>query len=290
MNSFNMSKSLFPRWAPRVVALAFCAACFPVPADAAATKLKLRGYLTARADANAMLILDDRIELTSSSRVLSRDSAGEHTFSPQELSPGMLVEAEGQWLDKHKFFAEKLTVDLGEDDKKIHGSAYLQEEPADATKIAAGGASDLKLDGYWLALSNNTKRAWNPAKSSEGLAAKTPAENGALTGYHVKYSGMRRKDGRIEAEEVDLGPPASADDYQMPHNLEIVPAKDALTGIDVLEFRQGKKVQGRMKLLAERTVQEYVSHLGDSLIPEGANGTRRPIEFRFFVVDRKSVV
>src|SRR5258708_26959510 len=95
-----MSKSLFPRWAPRVVALAFCAASLPVAADAAATKLKLRGYLTARADANAMLILDDRIELTSSSRVLSRDSSGEHAFSLQELSPGMLVEAEGQWLDK----------------------------------------------------------------------------------------------------------------------------------------------------------------------------------------------
>src|SRR4029077_11707200 len=56
-------------------------------------------------------------------------------------------------------------------------------------------------------------------------------------------------------------------------------------GIDVLEFRQGNKIHGRMKLLAERSVQEYVSHLGDSLIPEGAKGTRRPIEFRFFVVE-----
>jgi predicted Zn-dependent protease len=71
----------------------------------------------------------------------------------------------------------------------------------------------------------------------------------------------------------------------MPHNLEIVRAKDPLTGIDVLEFRQGNKVHGRMKLLAERTVQEYVSRLGDSLIPEGAKGARRPIEFRFFVVE-----
>src|SRR5260370_39907538 len=135
-----MSNSLLPRWAPRVVALAFCAASFPVAADATATKLKLRGYLTARPDANAMLILDDRIELTSSSRVLSRDSSGEHTFSPQELSPGMLVEAEGQWLDQHQAFAEKLTGDLGEDEQKIRGSAYLQGEPADATRSAAGAA------------------------------------------------------------------------------------------------------------------------------------------------------
>jgi hypothetical protein len=265
--------------------LTSCFVCLALNEAAAVTKMKLHGYLTGRADENTLLILEDRIELTPASRILSKGAAGEHSFNQQELSPGMLVEAEGQWLDKHRFFAEKLTVELEEDEKKIHGSAYLQEEPADAAKIAAGGTSELKLDGYWLALSNNTKRAWNPAKAGEGLAAKTPAENGALAGYHVKYSGIRRKDGRIEAEEVDLGPPASADDYKMPHNLEIVLAKDALTGIDVLEFRQGKKVQGRMKLLAERTVQEYVSHLGDSLIPEGANGTSRPIEFRFFVVE-----
>src|SRR5258708_35376173 len=100
-----MSKSLFPHWpawAPRVVAVVFCAASLPVAADAAVTKLKLGGYLTARADASAMLILDDRIELTSATRVLSKDSSGEHAFSPQELSPGMLVEAEGQGLDKHR--------------------------------------------------------------------------------------------------------------------------------------------------------------------------------------------
>jgi len=241
--------------------------------------------MTGRADTNTLLILEDRIELTPASRVLSKDAAGEHPFNPEELSPGMLVEAEGQWLDKHRFFAEKLMVELREDDKKIHGSAYLQEEPADATKIAAGEASELKLDGYWLNLDNTTKRAWNLGRAGEGLATKTSGQNAALAGYHVKYSGARRKDGRIEAEEVELGPPAPADAYKMPHNLEVVRAKDAQTGIEVLEFRQGNKVHGRMKLLAERSVQEYVSLLGDSLIPAGAKGTRRPIEFRFFVVE-----
>jgi hypothetical protein len=197
----------------------------------------------------------------------------------------MLVEAEGQWLDKHRFFAEKLMVELREDDKKIHGSAYLQEEPTDTARIAAGEPSELKLDGYWLDLDNATKRAWNPAKAGESLATKTSGQSAALAGYHVRYSGTRRKDGRIEAEELELGPPAPADDYKMPHNLEVDRAKDPQTGIDVLEFRQGNKIHGRMKLLAERSVQEYVSHLGDSLIPEGAKGARRPIEFRFFVVE-----
>jgi beta-barrel assembly-enhancing protease len=68
-----------------------------------------------------------------------------------------------------------------------------------------------------------------------------------------------------------------------------VRGKDAQTGIDTLEFRDNKRVQGRMKLLAERSVQEYVSQLGDSLIPKGAQGTSRPIEFRFFVVEDPSI-
>src|ERR1700756_5687059 len=188
-----MPKSIFSRWAARLVALVFCAASIAVAAGATVAKVKLRGYLTAGADANAVLILDDRIELTSVSRVLSKDSSGERAFSPQELSPGMLVEVEGQWLDKHKLFAEKLTVDLGDDDKKVHGSAYLQEEPADATKIAAGDASELKLDGYWLRLDAGTKRAWNTAKAAQGLPTKTPGEStvAALAGYHVKYVGTR---------------------------------------------------------------------------------------------------
>jgi Peptidase family M48 len=255
-----------------------------VPLAAGTSRVKLRGYLTGRADSAVLLILDDRIELTSASRVVSEDASGEHPFNAEELSPGMLVEAEGQWLDKHRFFAEKLVVDLREDEKKIHGSAYLQEVPADSAKIAAGEASELKLDGYWLDLDTHTRRAWDATKAAQGTGTAAP-ENAGLSGYHVKYSGTRRKDGRIDADEVSLGPPAPTDDYRMPHNLEVVRGTDAQTGIDVLEFRQGNKVQARMKLLAERNVQEYISHLGTSLIPEGAKGTRRPIEFRFFVVE-----
>ena len=278
----------FPKMFPRrgyCRVLLLCAVVCMAGKETAANKVKLQGYLTARVDANTFLILDDRIELTAASKVVGKDDAGEHPFKAEDLAPGTLVEAEGQWLDKHRFFAEKLSVDLREDAKKIHGTAYLQEEPADAAKIAAGEPSELKLDGYWLALDANTKRAWNPAKVAESFPAKESGPSTALAGYHVKYWGAPRKDGRIAAESVELGPPAPADDYKMPHNLEVVRAKDPQTGIDVLEFRQGKKVQGRMKLLAERSVQEYVSHLGDSLIPEGAKGTRKPIEFRFFVVE-----
>lgn len=251
----------------------------------ASNKVRLHGYITARVDEKTVQILDDRLETTAASRVFGQDSGGEHPMKAEELAVGMLVDAEGQWLDRHKFFAEKITVDLRESDKKVRGTAYLQEEPEDAPKIAAGGAGQLKIDGYLLEVGGNTKREWNEAKASAAPSAGMASSQRQLASYHVKYTGIQRKDGKVDAEQVDLGPPASADAYKMPHDIQVVPAKDPQTGINILEFRQGKKVQGRLKLLEERSVQEYVSHLGDSLLPAGAEGTSRPIEFRFFVVE-----
>jgi len=252
----------------------------------AGSKVKLHGYITGRAADQTLLILDDRLEVTSASRVVAQEAGGDHRMKAEEIGVGMLVEVEGLWLDKHKFFAEKITVDLRQDNKKIHGTAFLQEEPADAGKIAAGEAGEIKVDGYWLEVSPSTKREWDQQKAAGGKGA---TRNGHLAACHIKYSGIRRNDGRVEAEQLELGPPAPADSYKIPHDLELVRAQDPQTRIDILEFRQGKKVHGRLKLLAERSVQEYVSQLGDSLLPAGAEGTSRPIEFRFFVIEDPSI-
>jgi hypothetical protein len=252
----------------------------------AGSKVKLHGYITGRAADQTLLILDDRLEVTSASRVVAQEAGGDHPMKAEEIGVGMLVEVEGLWLDKHKFFAEKITVDLRQDNKRIHGTAFLQEEPVDAGKIAAGEAGKIAVDGYWLEVSPSTKRVWEQQKVA-GEKGATP--NGQLAACHIKYLGIRRKDGRVQAEQLELGPPAPADSYKIPHDLELVRAQDPQTGINILEFRQGKKVHGRLKLLAERSVQEYVSQLGDSLLPAGAEGTSRPIEFRFFVIEDPSI-
>ena len=105
----------------------------------------------------------------------------------------------------------------------------------------------------------------------------------------MKYNGVRGNDGRIAAERVELGAPAPADAYKMPHDVQVVQGKDPVSGIDVLEFRHGNKVQGRMKLFPVRSVQEYVTTLGDSLLPPGNRGTSKALEFRFFVVEDASI-
>lgn len=258
------------------------------------SKMKLHGYITARIDEQTLAILDDRIHVEGGTRITARDSAGEHALSLGDIQPGMLIEAEGVWTGHHQFTAGKMTVEFGVLDKRIHEKAYLQEEPADVQKIARGGPAELKADGEWLLLDDSTKREWSsvPANSESLPAAEkmtaSPSAT-ALAGHLVRYSGVRRKDGKIAAERVTLGPPAPAEAYKMPHGLEVVPAKDPQTGIDIIEFRHGKKVEGRMKLFPVAEVQKYVSRLGDSLLPAGARGTTKAIEFRFYVVEDASI-
>jgi hypothetical protein len=275
----------------RQAAACFLAVYLVLPAPVLAAKMKLHGYITARVDDRTMAIMDDKLELTSASRITAQDAAGEHPMAMTDLGPGMLIEAEGQWLDRHKFFAEKLTVDLRDAEKQIHGTAYLQEEPIEASKISGGEAAALKADGYWLDLTAQTRREWNATKVASASAAGSGAgaSEQTLAGYQVKYNGIRGNDGRIGAERVELGAPAPADAYKMPHDVQVVQGKDPVSGIDVLEFRHGNKVEGRMKLFPVASVQDYVTTLGDSLLPPGNRGTSKALEFRFFVVEDASI-
>jgi hypothetical protein len=292
------------RWAAlAAVGLLLHAGSLPADLAAAATpaptKMKIRGYLTGRVDSQTVAILDDQIQM-GNAKIVSHDSTGEKPMPGADLATGMMVEAEGVWTNRHRFTAEKITVDAGLLEKQIHYTAYLQEEPKEAGKIKSGEPAELRADGEWLLLDAKTKRAWaapEPAvvnanvsgSSTSATPGTDPADAGQLAGRRVAYRGMRREDGRIATESVELGPPAPADAYKMPHGLEVVQATDPQTGIDILEFRQGKKVQGRMKLFPDKAVQRYVADLGDSLLPAGAKGTSKALEFRFFVVEDASI-
>ena len=158
----------------------------------------------------------------------------------------------------------------------------------------------MRADGEWLLVDSRTKRSWAATEPSvvnatDPSGAKTPDSgadpgvHGGLAGYRVEYHGTRLADGKISAEKVELSAPAPVDAYKMPHGLEVVRAKDPQTGIDILEFRRGKKVDGRMKLFPDKTVQTYVSDLGDSLLPAGSKGTSKALEFRFFVIEDSTI-
>ena len=260
--------------------------------------MKLRGYLTSRVNDSTVAILDDQIQLAKGGHVEARDSSNGQTLTFAGLATGQLVEAEGIWQGKHQFSADRITVEPGLRDKSVHETAYLQEEPTDGAKIAGGEPAELKADGEWLTIGPKTHREWplsagatKAVNSSETSGAgDPPAAPAALyAGHQVRYSGVRREDGKIDTERLELHEPAPPDAYNLPHELTVVPGKDPQTGIEVLEFRRGDKVNGRLKLFPVREVQLYVADLGTSLVPAGERGTTRTLEFRFFVVEDASI-
>src|SRR5260370_26591972 len=123
------------RWQQLAACLLVVYLVMPQPATAV-TKMKLHGYITARVDDRTLAILDDKLELTAASRITGKDDSGEHALTMADLGPGMLLEAEGQWLDRHQFFPEKRTVDLNSAKKPLPGAAYLQEETTGPSRIS----------------------------------------------------------------------------------------------------------------------------------------------------------
>jgi len=86
-------------------------------------------------DDRTVAILDDKLELTAASRIAGQDASGEHAMAMADLGPGMLIEAEGQWLDRHRFFAEKVTVNLRDSEKQVHALRIFRRSPAKPVKF-----------------------------------------------------------------------------------------------------------------------------------------------------------
>lgn len=292
------------RTAAPLVAIALIAALFALPqillaGPPAPAKMKLRGYITDRIDTATVAILDDQIKLAKGGHVELSEGTTVTAAAPAPsfatLAPGQLVEAEGIWEGKHRFSAERITVEPGLLDRSLHETAYLQEEPSGGARIAAGDAAELKVDGEWLTIGPKTHRDW-PSGAMKAVSTGSSAAGSSdaqstpsYAGRQVRYAGVRREDGRVDARSIELGDAAPPDAYKLPHDEKIIAGKDAQTGIPVLEFHRGSKIDGRMKLFAVPEVQQYVSDLGASLLPAGAMRTTKPIEFRFFVVEDPSI-
>lgn len=254
----------------------------------AASKTKIRGYFSSRPDAQTIMILDDVIRISpSTSFELTNSSGARMTLA--DLPIGTLIEVEGTWAGKHQFAAEKIECDGSQFEKEIHSAAYLEREPAEAEAISSGKPAKLVADGEVVLINDKTQRAW-PADVPEIKSVRP--DNGTprrYVGRQVKYIGTRQPDGRIIAETIELATAPPADAYKIPGDRVIGRSKDKQTGIDILEFRKGNKIEGRVKLFPVEEVQRYVSDLGHKLLPPQNDVTARALEFRFYVVEDPSI-
>lgn len=254
----------------------------------AASKAKIRGYVSSRPDAQTIFILDDAIRISSSTSFqATNDSGAPLTLS--DLPIGSLIEVDGSWDGKHRFNAEKIECDASQFEKEIHGAAYLEREPAQADAIASGKPARLVADGEVVLISENTKRTWPSEVPEIKSVLPNNGEARRYVGRQVKYTGVRQPDGRVIADTIELATAPPADAYKIPGDRVIGRNKDKQTGIDILEVRKGNKIEGRMKLFTVEEVQQYVTNLGRKLLPPQNDVTARALEFRFYVVEDPSI-
>jgi hypothetical protein len=272
----------------RFLSTALCLTLAWIPAEPlpAASAVKLRGYITSRPDAQTLQILADNIHLDSSTRfAIQNAGSGTGTLRLKDLAPGMLIEAEGRWTGRHQFAAEKISCDASQLDRRVKEHAYLQTEPSGENVLVAGSKHRLEVDGEILSLSEKTQGEWNSQILSAAAMSQKEGAPSALVGRLVHYEGVRQSDGTIDADHVELGPAAPPDAYKIPGGFTVARGVDPQTKIEVVEFRKGDKVHGRLKLFDVKEVQDYVTHLGDQLLPPAKDVTSRALEFRFFVVE-----
>jgi Peptidase family M48/Domain of unknown function (DUF5666) len=254
-----------------------------------ASKVKIRGYVTVRPDADTLMILDDKIHVSASTRFELENSSAAKSLTLAELAPGTLIEIEGTWTAHHEFSAEKISCNAEQFDKVIHSNAYLQTEPEAAEAILANQSARLKADGELLLIDTKVPRKWKVDDSTPLQAAVGATKSPRFVGEEVRYTGVRGEDGSIAVEQIELGMRPPKDAYRIPGDRTIAPAKDPQTKIPVLEIRKGTKLEGRLKLFDVPEVQSYVRDLGKSLLPPAADVTARALEFRFFVIEDPSI-
>ena len=212
-------------------------------------------------------------------------------LGPEDLAVGILVEARGRWKGRHHFAAQKISCNWDQLGREIRDRAYLEEEPAELDDIGRRMPTRLRVGGEVLVLDEATKLKLQGDKTQLVASAGESEPGVGLAGRRVRYRGVRRRDGVIAARQVQFEAPRPADAYRVKGGIRVVRAKDPQTGIDILEFRRKNKVQGRLKLFPVKEVQNYVSGLGEELLP--AAFLNQPSsggpEFRFYVVEDAQV-
>jgi hypothetical protein len=192
----------------RFLSTALCLTLGWIPAQPlpAASAVKLRGYITSRPDAQTLQILADNIHLESSTRFeIQNAGSGIGALRLEDLAPGILIEAEGRWTDRHQFTAEKISCDASQFDRRIKEHAYLQWEPTAENVLAPGRNERLEVDGEILSLAEKTQADWNNQILGVSAVSQKQGSPSPLVGRQVRYEGVRKSDGTIEAEHIELG-------------------------------------------------------------------------------------
>ena len=282
-----MRKCVFP-----VLALLFLAG---------ATSAKtIRGFVTAVDSPTAWEIDEYKVSLAPDTKLEvseAKDPAAA-AFKASDVQIGTEVKVEGDYNEStHELQAKSVEVFLF-DTRQISRLTLLQATPELEKSDTGGWRGSLSADGQRVVITDSTavgliphlKVSKEAKRNSPKSSPNVPAP--ALTSLAsvgpdslVYYTGKTQSDGSVLATNLEFdvaGPDPAEGKFQNKYAPKI---KDP----DFARRKPGQiKVPAkRYAILADADVQQYISHLGESLIPQSQknlpDSSPRKVRFSFYV-------
>jgi hypothetical protein len=269
----------------------------------AAKDVRIHGFVTA-VNSSTNFEIDEYKITKDVSLVLDieKDESGDATatFSPEDVRVGTELEIKGEYNESTGELKAKSIKVFLDDTKKVKRTALLEKMPS-LEKSNAGWKGTLFVDGQRVVVAETTTMTLRPNKGEKKQAKKDKTEleaegvkvtslDGLNLDTFVHYEGIRQKDGTILASKIEFRH-AELEEGEAKLWKQLSPKVKAA---DYMSSKAGqlKVANQRYKLLPSKEAQEYVSKLGESLVPdhqkELAAGDPLKIPFQFYLVEDKS--
>lgn len=263
-------------------------------------EIKVRGYVTKVNSPTSFEIDNYLVSKDASLNFEFENSSPEIAFKPEELRAGMEVEVRGQFNEQtNELKAKKIKINLSQF-KKVKTTAILSNAPDGIEKTSEGWRGLLIADGNIIRIEPATQvlfelnkiekkkveeQAKQKAKEDKNKKSKQDINtddddedeyseflplnslNDVKAGMMMTYEGVPQADGGIVANRVVfMRNETTPEEVNLWKSYKITEKPADLAAGKAAEIKIENV--GKFKVLPDANVQEYVSRVGNNLIPK----------------------
>ena len=278
--------------------LAWTIFSFCVLNSSAAKDVTIHGFVTAINSPTSFEIDDYKVthDKTVSLDLEKQADNSQDAFQPEDIRIGTELEIKGEYDEASGELKARSIKVFSYDTLTVKRTALLEKLPS-LTKDDAGWTGVIYADGQRITVTPTTAVSLKPnlAERKNSLKIKS-SERPKLTpdslnlDTFVSYEGVRQPDGSIRAQKVEFQH-AEVSNGEARMWRRFAPR---VTEPDYASFQPGELKMGwaTFKLVPDHEAQDYISRLGNSLVPahqkELPDGDPLKIPFKFYLVDKKS--
>ena len=217
-------------------------------------------------------------------------------FKPEHIRIGTELEIKGDYDEGSGELKARSIKVFSYDTLTVKRTALLEKLPS-LTKNDAGWTGMIYADGQRISVTPTTAVSLKPNLAERRKSAKDKNSEGPrLTpdslnlDTFVSYEGVRQPDGSIQAQKIEFQhAEISSGEARMRRRFA-----PTVTEPDYASFEPGelKMPWATFKIVPSHEAQDYISRLGNSLIPghqkDLPDGDPLKIPFKFFLVDKKN--